>query len=148
MLETTFALLEEAAETIGLPPDRLAEFLKPQSVHDFKLSLSSGKGFRAFRIGHNNRFGPFKGGIRYHPSVQQEEVQALATLMSLKAACVGLPFGGGKGGICLNPADLTPAELEEVSRLYVRHLKEAIGPLKDIPAPDVQYQSPDHGLDD
>ncbi len=137
MLETTFALLREAAQIIRLPAAQLEKFLKPKVVHDFKLKLSSGKEFEAYRIGHNNHFGPFKGGIRYHPLVNSSEVQALATLMSLKTACVGLPFGGGKGGVCLNPKDLSEDELEEVSRLYVRHLKDHLGPLSDIPAPDV-----------
>ena len=137
MLETTFELLREAAGILRLPPSQLETFLQPAAVHDFKIKLASGKEFAAYRVGHNNHFGPFKGGIRYHPSVNLEEVRALATLMSLKIACVGLPFGGGKGGICLDPKELNPAELEELSRLYVRHLKNHLGPLKDVPAPDV-----------
>ena len=137
MLQTTFSLLREAAQILHLPADKLEEFLKPAVVHDFKIKLSSGKEFTAYRVGHNNHFGPFKGGIRYHRGVSLDEVQALATLMSLKIACVGLPFGGGKGGICLKPKDLDQAELEEISRLYVRHLKEHLGPLSDVPAPDV-----------
>ena len=137
MLATTFSLLEEAAGILRLPKERLEAFLKPAAVHDFKIKLASGQAFDAYRVGHNNHFGPFKGGIRYHPSVNLEEVQALATLMSLKVACVGLPFGGGKGGIRLDPHRLSQAELEEVSRLYVRHLEDYLGPLKDIPAPDV-----------
>ena len=137
MLETTFALLKEAASILRLPKGSLADFLKPAVVHDFKIKLSGGKEFAAYRVGHNNHFGPFKGGIRYHPSVNLEEVRALATLMSLKIACVGLPFGGGKGGIRLDPHQLSRAELEEISRLYVRQLKDHLGPLKDIPAPDV-----------
>ena len=112
-------------------------FLKPVAIYDFEITLASGRKFLAFRVGHNRQFGPFKGGIRYHPSVDLDEVQALATLMSLKIACVGLPFGGGKGGICLDPKELTNSELEEVSRLYVRHLYKHIGALKDVPAPDV-----------
>ena len=116
---------------------QLDEFLTPQAVHDFQLTLESGKQFNAFRVGHNNQFGPYKGGIRYHPSVCLEEVQALATLMSLKIACVGLPFGGGKGGVQLDPAQLSSAELKEVSQLYVHHLKNHLGSTTDIPAPDV-----------
>ena len=141
MLETTFALLHEAAQTLGITELQLEEFLKPEVVHDFKLKLNSGREFRAYRVGHNNRCGPFKGGIRYHPSVSLDQIQALATLMSLKTACVGLPFGGGKGGIRLSPQDLNTAELEEVSRLYVRHLKDHLGPLSDVPAPDINTSS-------
>ena len=144
MLTTTFALIKEAAQILHVPEDRLQEFLQPAAVHDFKIELASGKEFAAYRIGHNNHFGPFKGGIRYHPSVVLNEVRALATLMSLKIACVGLPFGGGKGGICLDPKKLDLTELEEVSRLYVRHLKDYLGPLKDIPGARRQYDTPDH----
>lgn len=137
MLQTTSALIRQAADALGLPAVELEKFLKPEVICDFAVELASGKRFPAYRIGHNSRFGPFKGGIRYHPSVDLNEVQALATLMSLKIACVGLPFGGGKGGICLDPKQLNAAELEELSRLYVRQLKDHLGPLKDVPAPDV-----------
>lgn len=141
MLETTLGLLKDAAQTLRISEGRLEDFLKPKAVFDFKLKLNSGREFQAYRVGHSNHFGPFKGGIRYHLGVSLDEVQALATLMSLKIACVGLPFGGGKGGICLDPKTLNQAELEEVSRLYVRHLKNHLGPLKDIPAPDVNTTS-------
>ena len=137
MLRTTFELLREAAETIRLPAAELEKFLLPEKIRDFTIKLNSGKEFQAYRIGHNDRFGPFKGGIRYHPTVDLDETRALATLMSLKIACVGVPFGGGKGGIKLDPAELDAGELEEVSRAYVRHLKDHIGPLSDVPAPDV-----------
>lgn len=137
MLDTTFALLRDAGRFLGIPQSKLEDFLKPQVVWDFPIALSSGRQFAAYRVGHNNKFGPFKGGLRYHPSVNLEEVKALATLMTLKTACVGLPFGGGKGGICLDPQTLNSEELEELSRLFVRHLKSHLGPLKDIPAPDV-----------
>jgi glutamate dehydrogenase/leucine dehydrogenase len=88
-------------------------------------------------VQHNNKLGPYKGGIRYHPNVSLEEVQTLATLMSLKTAAVGLPMGGGKGGVTVNPRDLSDDELEELSRKYARHLQPHIGPDKDVPAPDV-----------
>ena len=137
MLQTTFSLLKEAGELLRLKPDFIKEFLKAQVVFDFPIKLSSGRELPAYRVGHNNKFGPFKGGIRYHPSVNLEEVRALATLMTLKIGCVGLPFGGGKGGVAVDPKTLKTDELEELSRLFVRHLKDHIGPLTDIPAPDV-----------
>ena len=137
MLRTTFELLREAAAAIRLPPAELEKFLRPEAVRDFTLELKSGKAFEAYRIGHNSHFGPFKGGIRYHPTVDADETRALATLMSLKTACVGVPFGGGKGGVKLDPAELASGELEEVSRAYVRGLEDHIGPLSDVPAPDV-----------
>ena len=137
MLETVFSLLKQASQTLHLSEEKLVKFLEPEVIHDFQIELSSGKTYRAFRVGHNSHFGPYKGGIRYHSQVNLEEVRALATLMSLKIACVGLPFGGGKGGICLDPQKLDQVELEELSRFYVHHLKDHLGPLKDIPAPDV-----------
>jgi glutamate dehydrogenase/leucine dehydrogenase len=88
-------------------------------------------------VQHNNKLGPYKGGIRYHENVTLEEVQTLATLMSLKTAAVGLPLGGGKGGITVNPRELSDDELEELSRKYARQLTPHIGPDKDVPAPDV-----------
>jgi glutamate dehydrogenase/leucine dehydrogenase len=93
--------------------------------------------FRAFRVQHNNNLGPYKGGIRFHPDVTLEEVRALATLMSIKTAAVGLPLGGGKGGVAVNPKELSQAELEEVARKFAACLAPHIGPDKDIPAPDV-----------
>src|SRR5690606_25930614 len=92
---------------------------------------------RAFRVQHNNTLGPFKGGIRFHQDVSLEEVRALALLMTLKTAAVGLPFGGGKGGVVIDPKVLSATELEELSRKYVQGVWQHIGPTKDIPAPDV-----------
>ncbi|MCY3804721.1 MAG: peptidoglycan DD-metalloendopeptidase family protein [Candidatus Saccharibacteria bacterium] len=137
MLQHTLDLIKDSAKILKLPQQHWEAFLKFQVVHDFPIHLSTGKNFQAFRIGHSNLYGPFKGGIRFHPSVNLGEVQALALLMSLKTACVGIPFGGGKGGICVDPRTLTVFELEELSRLYVRYLQYYLGADKDIPAPDV-----------
>ena len=137
MLSTTFDLLREAGRLLGLPERKIDHFLKPQVRFDFQIKLSSGRRLPAYRVGHNNKFGPYKGGIRYHESVDLAEVQALATLMTLKVACVGLPFGGGKGGVEVDPQTLSLAELEELSRAYVRQLQDHLGPHSDIPAPDV-----------
>src|SRR5690606_5246166 len=93
--------------------------------------------YQAYRVQHSSKLGPHKGGIRFHPDVNKDEVQALATLMSLKTAAVGLPLGGGKGGIAVDPKHLTPEQLKELSEKYAAHLAEHIGPNKDIPAPDV-----------
>jgi glutamate dehydrogenase/leucine dehydrogenase len=111
--------------------------IRTNAEHVFEIELSTGKRFPAYRVQHDNRRGPYKGGIRFHPEVGLDEVRALATLMSLKTAAVGLPLGGGKGGVAVNPKDLTPAELEELSRKYAAHLAPHIGPEADIPAPDV-----------
>ena len=102
-----------------------------------KMDDGSVKVINAFRIQYNDSLGPTKGGIRFHPEVNQEEVAELAFLMSLKTSLVGLPYGGAKGGIRINPQSLSLSELEEVSRGYVKEMFRFIGPKKDIPAPDV-----------
>lgn len=137
MLETAHAFIDRAAAKLDIPPDVVAQLKKPDHEHVFEVKLESGKSFQAFRVQHNNKLGPYKGGIRFHPNVTLEEVQTLATLMSLKTAAVGLPLGGGKGGITVNPRDLDEDELQELSRKYARHLTPHIGPDKDVPAPDV-----------
>jgi glutamate dehydrogenase len=97
--------------------------------------------FTGYRVQHNSALGPAKGGIRFHPDVTLEEVKALAMWMTFKCAVVGLPYGGGKGGVVCNPKELSPGELERLSRGYVRAVAEILGPEKDIPAPDV-YTNP------
>lgn len=137
MLETTHQTIRKVAERMGLTESQVECLLKTDAEHEFLLELSTGKTAKGFRIQHNNKRGPYKGGIRFHPLVNKDEVKALATLMSFKTAAIGLPFGGAKGGVAVNPKDLNDEELEELSRLYVKQLKDHIGPDKDIPAPDV-----------
>ncbi|ANU24463.1 Glu/Leu/Phe/Val family dehydrogenase [Planococcus donghaensis] len=91
----------------------------------------------AYRVQHNNALGPYKGGIRFHESVNEEEVVNLALLMTLKNALHQVPFGGGKGGIAINPHEYSAKELNAISRKYVRYFSDVIGPDKDIPAPDM-----------
>lgn len=95
------------------------------------------KTFQAFRVQHNDSRGPFKGGIRFHPNVTEDEVRALATLMSLKCAVAGIPYGGGKGGVIVDPSKLTKDELKDLSIGYSKLITPYIGPWKDVPAPDV-----------
>jgi glutamate dehydrogenase/leucine dehydrogenase len=137
VLTTAHALITRTGRKIGLSDAQINDIIKTNAEHSFEIELSSGKRFQAFRVQHNNRRGPYKGGIRFHPDVNLEEVRALATLMSLKTAAVGLPLGGGKGGIAVNPRELTEKELEELSRKYALYLSPHIGPATDIPAPDV-----------
>lgn len=141
MLQTTQALIKNVAKNLKLNDKTTAKLLSPNAVHAFDIELKSGKSFKAYRVQHSNKLGPYKGGIRFHPDINQDEVKALATLMSLKTAAVGLPLGGGKGGIAVNPRDLDDAELEELSRKYVAGLHQHIGPDKDVPAPDVNTDS-------
>jgi len=95
------------------------------------------RSFSGYRIQHNNARGPFKGGIRYHPEVNLDEVKALASLMSWKCALIDVPFGGGKGGISIDPSQFNDSELQDVTRAFTRQIADFIGPYSDIPAPDV-----------
>src|SRR6202521_3369304 len=93
--------------------------------------------FTGFRVQYNITLGPAKGGIRYHPNVSLDEVTALAAWMTWKCAVAHIPFGGGKGGVICDPTKMSPRELEALTRRYVAEIIEAIGPEKDVPAPDV-----------
>ena len=106
---------------------------------EIEITLDNGqkKKFSAFRSQHNNARGPYKGGIRFHPDVCEAEVKALSIWMTWKSAITNLPYGGGKGGITVDPKTLSQTELEKLSRAYVRFLADQIGPWQDIPAPDV-----------
>jgi len=137
MLRTAQTLIRQAGKKIGLDDEVIEEIIKANAEHEFKIDLGGGQTYKAYRVQHNNQRGPYKGGIRFHPNVDLNEVRALATLMSFKTAAVGLPLGGGKGGVAVDPKKLTPKQLEELSRQYVRGLEPYIGPNKDIPAPDV-----------
>jgi glutamate dehydrogenase len=137
MLKTAQSLITHASHRLGLDESTIQTVLKADAAHAFDITLASGKTFKAYRVQHSNKHGPYKGGIRFHPGVHLEEVQALAMLMSLKTAAVGLPLGGGKGGVAVDPRQLAEAELEELSRKYSAYLTPHIGPTKDIPAPDV-----------
>lgn len=137
MLNSAQQLVQSAADILDLDDEERTYVLKPQAEHSFDISLSNGNTYRAFRVQHNNALGPFKGGVRFHSDVDIDEVRALALLMSLKTAAVGLTLGGGKGGVSVNPKQLSKSELEELSRSYAQHLADVIGPDVDVPAPDV-----------
>jgi len=118
--------------------DRLKE---PDVVHQDKLAITMDDGstqkFQAYRSQHNNARGPYKGGIRFHPNVSLDEVKALSTWMTWKCAVTGIPYGGGKGGVVVDPKKLSKKELEKLSRAYVDFLGDHIGAWVDVPAPDV-----------
>ncbi len=137
MLQTTHTLIKDIGNKIGLSDEDIEKLIAIDKEHVFDINLKNGKSFKGYRVQHNNQRGPYKGGIRFHPEVDLDEVRALATLMSFKTAAVGLPLGGGKGGVAVNPRDLNDAELEELSRKYAAHLEPHIGPDQDVPAPDV-----------
>jgi glutamate dehydrogenase/leucine dehydrogenase len=136
MLETAQATIREAAERLGYDEKTIEALLEAEAEHIFEVELA-GRKYPAYRVQHNSKLGPYKGGVRFHPNVSLDEVRALATLMSLKTAAVGLPLGGGKGGIVVDPRALSAADIETLSRRYARHLAPHIGSSKDIPAPDV-----------
>ncbi len=134
MLERVFnkeRLSKEAMELLEQPERVLSA--------TFTVKLDSGhfKTFVAHRVQYNTARGPAKGGIRFHPDVNLEEIKTLAFLMALKCAVLELPFGGGKGGVSCDPKKLSARELEEISRQYVRAFRDFIGPDRDVPAPDV-----------
>lgn len=113
----------------------------PNHIHKsfLRIPLENGKVVRipAFRVQHNDALGPYKGGIRFHESVNEEEVINLAALMTLKNALHEVPFGGGKGGVTINPRNYTVKELHSICQKYVHYFSDILGPDKDIPAPDV-----------
>lgn len=136
MLETTQTTIRQVAKELGYGNTDIQALLEFEAEHVFEIEVGNQK-YPAYRIQHSNKLGPFKGGVRFHPDVNINEVRALATLMSLKTAAVGLPLGGAKGGVTVDPRKLSDEELETLSRAYAKHLAPHIGPDKDIPAPDV-----------
>jgi glutamate dehydrogenase/leucine dehydrogenase len=136
MLHTAQNLIREAGKKAGLSVEEVEGIITPDKEHIFEIVVGENT-YPAYRIQHNNTFGPYKGGIRFHPEVDLDEVRALATLMTLKTRAVGLPLGGGKGGVRVNPKELSQEELEQISRAYARALHPHIGPDQDVPAPDV-----------
>lgn len=137
MLKTAHSAIKKAALNLDLTIDQLEKLIEVEAAHEFEILLDNGKSYKGFRMQHSSTRGPYKGGIRFHPEVDFDEVRALATLMSLKTALIDVPLGGGKGGIIVDPKELTLDEIEELSRGYVKKLSEHIGPTIDIPAPDV-----------
>ncbi len=133
--------LEKIGKIANLSEAELEILKTPQYIHEAELEVSE-KRYMAYRVQHNNARGPFKGGIRYHPEVSLDEVKALSFWMSIKTATADIPMGGGKGGITVNPKELSKEEIEELSRAYIRAFYEVIGPQVDIPAPDV-YTTPE-----
>jgi len=117
---------------------RLMECERELTIH-FPVKMDDGRVevFTGFRIVHNDSRGPSKGGIRYHPDVNLDEVRALAALMTLKSAVVNIPYGGAKGAVICNPKTMSQSELERLTRRYASEIAILIGPERDIPAPDV-----------
>jgi len=137
--------LDEAAKILKLDA-AIHEFLR-WPVREFHVTLpvkmddGSTKIFHGFRVQYNDARGPTKGGLRFHPDETIDTVRALAAWMTWKTAVVDIPLGGGKGGVICNPKEMSPGELERLSRAYIRQIGRALGTFEDVPAPDV-YTTP------
>ena len=133
--------VKNACDKLGADP-AVYEILKtPMRVLEvsFPVKMDDGtiRTFTGYRSQHNNACGPFKGGLRFHPAVTLDEVKALSTWMTFKCSVTGIPYGGGKGGIAIDPKEFSTAELERISRGFARAIAPMIGEKVDIPAPDV-----------
>lgn len=137
--------LRDVANLIKLDQNILEILEHPQKLIKVYIPVRMDNGktrvFEGFRSQHNNARGPYKGGIRFHPQVSEDEVKALSLWMTWKCAVVDIPLGGGKGGVVVDPSSLSEGELERLSRGYIQAIHRNIGPLEDIPAPDV-YTNP------
>lgn len=138
--------LEKAANKMDLDPNILAQLKEPERVLMVSIPVKMDDGtvkvFTGFRSQYSTARGPAKGGVRYHPDVNLDEVKALSAWMTWKCAIAGIPYGGAKGGIICNPKEISKGELERLSRRYIYEISPIIGPKKDIPAPDV-YTTPE-----
>ena len=139
--EATNRYFHRAADLLKLDEHQRHFLITPYREIKVECSFLKDDGSLAtyvgFRIQHDNSRGPMKGGIRYHPEVDQDEVLALASLMTWKTAVVDLPYGGAKGGIAVDPKALTPGELQRLTRTFVQKIHDVIGPNTDVPAPDM-----------
>ncbi len=141
MFRDTIKILEEAANVINCDPNVLERMKRPKRaiivsipvrMDDYRVKVFSG-----YRVQHSSTLGPYKGGIRYHQDVSLSEVAALATLMTFKCSLLNLPLGGGKGGVRVDPTQLSRTEKQNLTRRFTSELGTAIGPDVDIPAPDM-----------
>jgi len=132
---------DQVAEKLGLDAGTRELLRNPMREFHFSIPVRMDDGsvkiFKGFRVQHNDARGPAKGGIRFHPHETIDTVKALATWMTWKCAVVGIPLGGGKGGVICDPHNLSPREQEQICRGWLRQVVRNVGPLKDVPAPDV-----------
>lgn len=141
MLKNAQSQIRFAVNKLGLPEEVYELLKEPQRVIEVSIPVRMDDGtiktFKGYRAQHNNAVGPYKGGVRFHQSVDLEEVKALSILMTFKCGIVGIPYGGGKGGVTVNPLELSLKELEQLARGYVEKTHKYLGNRIDIPAPDV-----------
>ncbi|WP_417360609.1 Glu/Leu/Phe/Val family dehydrogenase [Galbibacter sp.] len=145
MLANVMRQFEHASDSIGLNPNirKILAITNNELVVHFPVKMDSGEieVFTGYRVQHNNALGPYKGGLRYHPTVDLDAARALAMWMTWKTALAGLPYGGAKGGIQIDPKKYSTAELERITRRFTYALGDNIGPELDIPAPDINTNS-------
>lgn len=140
MLQHAHDMITRAAQALGMNDDETKKLITLDNELTATIRTENGT-YDAFRMQHDNSRGPYKGGIRFHPDVNENEVKALATLMSIKCAAVDIPMGGGKGGVIVDAKNLDDTEKEAISRGFVQEFKDNLGPDSDVPAPDVNTDS-------
>jgi glutamate dehydrogenase (NAD(P)+) len=145
MLDNVMMQFHSAADQINLHPNirKILSITNNEIIVHFPVKMDNGEVeiFTGYRVQHNNALGPYKGGLRYHPTVDIDAAKALAMWMTWKTSLAGLPYGGGKGGIQLDPSKYSQGELERITRRFTFALADNIGPEHDIPAPDVNTNS-------
>ncbi|MBV9866969.1 MAG: glutamate dehydrogenase [Abitibacteriaceae bacterium] len=139
--EATNYYIRQASKVMDLGEHAEKLLLMPEAEHNVSIPIELDNGeiavFNGYRIQHNSARGPMKGGLRYHPTVDPDDVRSLASLMTWKTAVVNIPYGGAKGGITCDPKQLSQSEMERLTRKFVQRIHREIGPHRDIPAPDV-----------
>jgi glutamate dehydrogenase (NAD/NADP) (EC 1.4.1.3) len=145
LLSQEIKRLYNTGRLLGLDDETIEALATPERVLEVKMTVRLKDGrvrtFVGWRSQHNSALGPYKGGVRYHPSSTRDEVVALSMMMTWKNSLLLLPFGGGKGGIRVDPKTLDKEDLEKLSRKYIQQIYMYIGSDKDIPAPDVNTDS-------
>ena len=145
MMENVMNQFNHAADIINLHPNirKILSITNNEIIVHFPVKMDNGEVeiFTGYRVQHNNALGPYKGGLRYHPTVDIDAARALAMWMTWKTSLAGLPYGGGKGGIQIDPSKYSTSELERITRRFTFALADNIGPEHDIPAPDVNTNS-------
>jgi glutamate dehydrogenase (NAD(P)+) len=140
-LETARRQLQHAAAHLDIDPNVVERLKYPKKVHEVTVPIERESGdvevYTGYRAQHDSVRGPHKGGLRYHPGVTREECVGLSMWMTWKCAVMDIPFGGAKGGVAVNPKELTDDEKEQLTRRFTDEIRSAIGPTKDIPAPDM-----------
>jgi len=141
----TIKQVKAASKVLGLKEATIKKLTTPKRILQKKISVKLDNGqtqkFEAYRVQFNDARGPFKGGIRFHPKANIDEVKTLALLMAIKCAVVNIPMGGSKGGVTFDPKKYSQTEIERLSREWVRAFRKYLGPKQDVPAPDV-YTTP------